>query len=67
MPRLDVEAAVNSKIFGGNRYLFILEAATRAREIAKRRNQLDCQNQKLIFYGYKPINQAIKDIIDDQA
>ena len=67
MPRLDVEQAVNASVFGGNRYLFILEASLRAREIAKRRNHLDRQNEKLNFYGYKPINQAIKDIIDDQT
>lgn len=67
MPRLDVEKAVNAHPFNGNRYLFILEGARQAREITKRRNYLDKQNSKLNFYGYKPINQAIKDIIDEAA
>ena len=65
MPRLDVEQAANAKVFGGNRYLFVLEAARRAREINKHRDFLDRKNEKLNFYGYKPINQAIKDIIED--
>jgi hypothetical protein len=67
MPRLDVEKAVNAYPFNGNRYLFILESARQAREIAKRRNHLDRQNEKLNFYGYKPINQAIKNIIDEAS
>jgi len=65
MPRLDVELAVNAIPFNGDRYLFILEAARRARVISKRRDGLDRGNEKLNFYGYKPLNQAIKDIIDD--
>jgi hypothetical protein len=67
MPRLDVELAINASPFNGDRYLFILESSRQAREIAKRRNHLDRQNEKLNFYGYKPINQAIKDIIDEAA
>lgn len=66
MPRLDVEKAVNDPMFGGNRYLMVLEAARRARVITKRRDGLDRKNEKLNFYGYKPLNQAIKDIIDEQ-
>jgi hypothetical protein len=44
----------------------VLEAARRARIISKRRDGLDRKNEKLNFYGYKPLNQAIKDIIDEQ-
>jgi hypothetical protein len=67
MPRLDVELAVNASPFNGNRYLFILEAARRARIVSKRRDGLDRGNEKLNFYGYKPLNQAIKDIIDEST
>jgi hypothetical protein len=45
----------------------ILEAAWRARDIEKRRDFLDRKAEKLNYYGYKPINQALKDIIDDAA
>jgi len=64
MPRLDVELAVNA-MPNGNRYLMILEAARRARVISKRRNELDIKSEKLNFYGYKPINEALKEIIDE--
>lgn len=63
LPRLDVEKAV--KAIGGNRYLMILEASRRARVIKKRRDELDTKNEKLGYYGYKPINAALKDIIDE--
>jgi hypothetical protein len=67
MPRLDVELAINASPFNGDRYVFILEAARRARVISKRRDGLDRNNEKLNFYGYKPLNQAIKDIIDEST
>ena len=63
LPRVDVAAAL--KAHEGNRYTMILEAAYRAREIAKRRDFLDRKAEKLNYYGYKPINQALQDIIDD--
>jgi DNA-directed RNA polymerase subunit K/omega len=62
MPRLDVEKA---KLAIGNRYLMILEAARRARIIAHRRDALDRKHEKLHYYGYKPINSALEDIIDE--
>jgi hypothetical protein len=63
LPRLDVEKAV--KAIGGNRYLMILEASRRARIIKKRRDDLDTKNEKLGYYGYKPINAALEDIINE--
>jgi DNA-directed RNA polymerase subunit K/omega len=62
LPRLDVEKATKAI---GNRYLMILEAARRARIIAHRRDALDRKNEKLGYYGYKPINAGLKDIIDE--
>lgn len=63
LPRVDVAKALSAH--DGNRYTMILEAAYRAREIAKRRDFLDRKAEKLNYYGYKPINQALQDIIDD--
>ena len=62
LPRVDVAKAVDAV---GNRYYMILEAAWRARDIQKRRDFLDRKAEKLHQYGYKPINQALQDIIDD--
>ena len=63
LPRVDVAKALAAH--GGNRYTLILEAAWRARDIEKHRDFLDRKAQKLHQYGYKPINQALQDIIDD--
>ena len=63
LPRVDVAKALTAH--GGNRYTLILEAAWRARDIEKHRDFLDRKAQKLHQYGYKPINQALQDIIDD--
>jgi hypothetical protein len=63
LPRLDVAKAIQA--FGGNQYLMILEAARRARIVAKRRDFLDRKQEKLHYYGYKPINAALEDIIDE--
>lgn len=63
LPRVDVAKALSAH--GGNRYTLILEAAWRARDIEKRRDFLDRKAEKLHYYGYKPINQALQDIIDD--
>ena len=65
LPRVDVAKAV--KAFNGNQYLMILVAAHLARDITKRRDFLDRKAEKLHYYGYKPINQALQDIIDDAA
>ena len=62
LPRVDVAKAVEVV---GNRYYMILEAAYRARDIQKRRDFLDRKAEKLHDYGYKPINQALQDIIED--
>lgn len=63
LERVDVAKAI--KAFNGNQYLMILVASHMAREITKRRDFLDRKSEKLNYYGYKPINQALKDIIDD--
>ena len=63
LPRVDIAKALEAH--GGNRYTLILEAAWRARDIEKHRDFLDRKAQKLHQYGYKPINQALQDIIDD--
>jgi hypothetical protein len=65
LERVDVAKAI--KAFEGNQYLMILCAAQLAREITKRRDFLDRKAEKLHYYGYKPVNQALKDIIDDAA
>ena len=69
MPRIDIAAvlAAHEKTREGNRYTMILEAAYRARDIEKRRDFLDRKAEKLNYYGYKPINQALQDMIDDAA
>lgn len=61
--RVDVAAAIEA--YKGNRYIMILEAAYRARDIQKSRDFLDRKAEKLHYYGYKPINQALQDMIDD--
>jgi len=65
LERVDVAKAITA--FGDNQYLMILYAAQLAREITKRRDFLDRKAEKINYYGYKPINQALKDIIDDAA
>jgi hypothetical protein len=69
LPRIDIAAvlAAHEKTREGNRYTMILEATYRARDIEKRRDFLDRKSEKLNYYGYKPINQALQDIIDDAA
>ena len=69
LPRVDIAAvlAAHEKTREGNRYTMILEAAYRARDIEKRRDFLDRKAEKLNYYGYKPINQALQDMIDDAA
>ena len=69
LPRVDIAAvlAAHEKTREGSRYTMILEAAYRARDIEKRRDFLDRKAEKLHYYGYKPINQALQDMIDDAA
>lgn len=65
LPRVDIAKSIEAS--GGNPYHMILEAAYRARDIQKRREFLDRKSEKLHYYGHKPINQALQDIIDDAA
>jgi hypothetical protein len=67
LPRIDIAAVLNAheKTYEGNRYTMILEAVYRARDIEKRQDFLDRKAEKLHYYGYKPINQALQDMIDD--
>jgi hypothetical protein len=59
-PRLDPQKCVQE--FGGNRYLMILYAAARAREIENKRNFKDKNDQRLHEYEYKPINEALREV-----
>lgn len=61
-PRIDVQKAV--KQFGGNQYLMILTAAYRAYEIHRRRTYAERSAQKRIPYEYKPINEALKEVVE---
>ena len=67
LPRIDIAAvlAAHENTRRGNRYTMIIEAAYRARDIEKSRDFLDRKAEKLHYYGYKPINQALQDMIDD--
>jgi phosphoenolpyruvate carboxylase len=63
LPRIDIAAVLTAheKTREGNRYTMIIEAAYIARDF------LDRKSEKLHYYGYKPINQALQDMIDDAA
>lgn len=60
--RVNVEQALNTN---ANMYTVILEAAVRARKIKFERDKKDVKDEKLNFYPYKPISQALQDIIDE--
>ena len=62
--RVDVEKALN---IGSNMYATIIEAAQRARVIKTSRDKADSKAEKLHFYPYKPISQALQDIIDEHT
>lgn len=64
--RIDIDSLVERHMNeGGSRYSVILEASIRAREIAKHRNFIDTKTEKLNKYGFKPINQALADMVED--
>ena len=64
--RIDFEDVVSTHMKnGGSRYTMILEGAIRARDIAKRRTAIDIKTEKLNQYGFKPINQALADMVVD--
>jgi len=61
-PRIDVQKAI--RLFNQEQYKMILVAAVRAREIHHKKNFQEKQQSALIRTGYKPINAALKEIID---
>jgi hypothetical protein len=64
--KIDFETVVDAHTkLGGSRYSMILEGALRARDIAKRRTAIDIKTEKLNKYGFKPINQALADMVVD--
>ena len=64
--KIDFEPVVDAHTkLGGSRYSMILEASLRARDIAKHRNSIDIKTEKLNQYGFKPINQALADMVVD--
>lgn len=63
--RVDVEKAMD--VHGNNMYATIIEAAERARKIKNLRDRKDSETSKLHKYEYKPINQALQDIIDEHT
>ena len=62
--RVDVEKALNA---GDNMYNVILAAAAKARSIKSYRDKKDMADGKLNAYAYKPISQALQDIIDEHT
>lgn len=60
--RVDVEKALST---GSNMYDVILEAALRARVIKSERDRKDIKDGKLNYHAYKPISQALQNIIDE--
>lgn len=61
-PRIDVQKAV--RMFGQEQYAMILVAAARAREIHHKKNFQEKKQGQLIRTGYKPINEALNEIIE---
>jgi hypothetical protein len=59
---LDVYEALQ-KINPQNMYAAILEAAQRAKEIAKTRDRYDQQLGYIKHYKYKPLNQALAEVL----
>jgi DNA-directed RNA polymerase subunit K/omega len=63
-PRVDVQRAV--RMFGQEQYKLILVAAARARDI-ERKYTIACKAAgKILPQTYKPINAALKEIIDGE-
>lgn len=65
LPRVDVAKAI--EVSGKDMYTTIIEAAQRARVIKTSRDKADSKAEKLHFYPYKPISQALQDIIDEKT
>ena len=61
-PRIDVQKAI--RLFGEEQYKLILIASARARELHHKKNFKEKQQGALIRTGYKPINEALNEIIE---
>lgn len=61
-PRIDVQKCV--RLFNQEQYKMILVAANRAREIDRKHNIAEKDAGRIIKTDYKPINAALKEIID---
>jgi DNA-directed RNA polymerase subunit K/omega len=61
-PRIDVQKAV--RLFNEEQYKMILVAASRAREIHRKKNIREKDSGRIIKGGYKPINAALNEIIE---
>ena len=61
--RIDIDKVL--KVDGyENMYTTILAAALAAKEISKKRDRHDKELGYIKFHAYKPLNQALKDIVD---
>jgi DNA-directed RNA polymerase subunit K/omega len=61
-PRLDVQKAV--RLFNQEQYKMIIVAAHRAREIERKHTIAEKDSGRIIKTDYKPINAALKEILD---
>ena len=61
-PRIDVQKAI--RLFGEEQYKLILISSARARELHHKKNFKEKQQGALIRTGYKPINEALNEIIE---
>ena len=61
-PRVDVQKAV--RLWNEEQYKMIMVAAARAREIERKHTIAEKASGRIIKTDYKPINAALKEIID---
>jgi len=63
-PRVDVQKAV--RLWNQEQYKMIMVAAARAREIERKHTIAEKDSGRIIRTAYKPINAALKEIIDGE-